>query len=370
MIIKPSTYFLLLLLFIHKSTSKLVKNYSNKLVHLDTISDETMSVNSGNEVPLFHSLLVHTNLIGKKIVDNNSNDDDAEYYVVSRSNDKVRQLWSTRTHTELRGAAPALQDRDSWDAQIDFNLMNYISLIETFLHTYLDSKNVVVENILGNTGLYYEKARALAAVFADPRVETVCEIGFNAGHSALNALAAREGVQVLSFDLGQFWDAYGKYSYELLQHTFPNQLTLVMGDSTVTVPKFIQEKPEQKCNIIFVDGGHDFDTALADISNMKAMANQTYHRLIVDDANWGEVRQAWDKAVDTGIVQETGWVHSNYCQQYNFNYVVDEKLGVSVPILSPGLNAIPGDANVDAGSLPEGTYPIMPTGAMSFGKYF
>ena len=111
MIIKPSTYFLLLLLFIHKSTSKLVKNYSNKLVHLDTISDETMSVNSGNEVPLFHSLLVHTNLIGKKIIDNNSNDDDAEYYVVSRSNDKVRQLWSTRTHTELRGAAPALLTR-------------------------------------------------------------------------------------------------------------------------------------------------------------------------------------------------------------------------------------------------------------------
>ena len=43
-----------------------------------------MSDNSGNSVPLFHSLLVHTNLIGKKIVDNNSNDDDAEYYVVSR----------------------------------------------------------------------------------------------------------------------------------------------------------------------------------------------------------------------------------------------------------------------------------------------
>ena len=236
------------------------------------------------------------------------------------------------------------------------------------LHSYLHSKGVVVENILGNTGLYYEKARALAAMFADPRVETVCEIGFNAGHSALNALLAREGIQVVSFDLGQFWDTYGQYSYELLQHSFPNQLTLIMGDSTVTVPKFIRERPEQKCNIIFVDGGHDFETASADISNMAALANQTYHRLIVDDANWGEVRQAWDKAIDTGIVRETGWVHSNYCRHYNYDYVMDKNLGLSIPVLSPGANAIPNSPDLD--DLPEGTWPIMPTGSMSFGKYY
>ena len=184
------------------------------------------------------------------------------------------------------------------------------------------------------------------------------EIGFNAGHSALNALLAREGIQVISFDLGEYWDSYSKHSYQLLSNNFPNQLTLVMGDSTDTVPHFIRERPDQKCNILFVDGGHTKDVAAADIANMAPLANHTFHRLIVDDADWGPVREAWDEAVAGGMVKETGVVASNYCSAYDMLYATDATFGLEVPILSPSEDS--GPANPDI---------LSPTGAMRLGEY-
>jgi len=199
----------------------------------------------------------------------------------------------------------------------------------------------------------------LAALYADPRVETVCEIGFNAGHSALNALLAKEGIRVLSFDLGGFWDQYSQYSYELLQKSFPGQHTLVLGDSTVTVPKFIRDRPNyQKCNILFVDGGHTKEVASADIFNMAPLANQTFHRLVVDDADWGDVRDAWSEAIDHKFVKETGWIYSNYCLEYEMEYVTHESLGMQVPLLIPANNSGPLNPEI-----------LSPTGALVVGEY-
>ena len=315
------------------------------------------SIDVGNQVPVvpvptFQKFLIHTEIVGVEKTGGNK-------IAQSRSMDNVGRMWSKSTHTGLRGVAPSkIEERDPWDAQVDFLLTNYITLVETFLHSFLKANNVVTELILGHTGFHYEKARALASVFADPRVETVCEIGFNAGHSMLNALLAREGIQIISFDLGEYWDVYSKYSYQLLQKSFPEQVTVVLGDSTSTVPKFIRERPDQKCNVIFIDGGHTKEVAAADIFNMAPMANRTFHRLIVDDADWGDVRVAWDEAVSHGYVQETGWVHSNYCREYDLDYIVDKSLGLEVPVLKPAKNSGPLNPEV-----------LKSTGAMSFGSY-
>ena len=79
----------------------------------------------------------------------------------------------------------------------------YLESAELLLHEYLRLKGQDITQIEGNTGIEVGKVRALASIFADPRVETVCEIGFNAGHSALNALLVNDGLRVLSFDLGE-----------------------------------------------------------------------------------------------------------------------------------------------------------------------
>jgi len=323
---------------------------------IDRYTPDNFFYTGHHNPPTFQSLLVHTNIVGTVHRPN------GKIWQLSRTVQDTTAAWSIpySKHVDLvRGAAPkTLEDRDIWDAHVDYLLTNYVSLVETFLHAHLRTHNVKTEYILGHTGFHYEKARALASIFADPRVKTVCEIGFNAGHSALNALLAREGIQVISFDLGEYWDSYSKHSYQLLSNNFPNQLTLVMGDSTDTVPHFIRERPDQKCNILFVDGGHTKDVAAADIANMAPLANHTFHRLIVDDADWGPVREAWDEAVAGGMVKETGVVASNYCSAYDMLYATDATFGLDVPILSPSEDS--GPANPDI---------LSPTGAMPLGEY-
>jgi hypothetical protein len=278
---------------------------------------------------------------------------------LSRSLEDTSLVWSKTNHQRIRAAAPKiLEERDLWDAQIDFLLTNYLTLSETFLHAFLRSKKVKTELILSHTAYHYEKARALVGIYADPRVETVCEIGFNAGHSSLNALLARKGIRVISFDLGEFWDSYGKHSYELLDRSFPNQLVLVLGDSTITVPKFVRDHPELKCNVLFVDGGHTKEIAEADILNMAPLVNSTFHRLVVDDTDFGAVREAWDEAVKHGLIEEDGTVHSHYVSEYLLQQVTDETYDLQIPMLSPGPKS--GPANPDI---------LSATGAMSIGSY-
>lgn len=83
---------------------------------------------------------------------------------------------------------------------------------------------------------------------------------------------------------------------------FPNRtVSLVTGDSTLSVPNFVCMQPSEgpKYNLIFIDGGHTYDVALADIVNMRALANRTYHTVIIDDGRSADVRAAWDYAEHT-----------------------------------------------------------------------
>jgi hypothetical protein len=306
------------------------------------------------DFPTFNSLLVHSEIFGTDTTNGGQN------IIVSRLLDDIQMIWSKSKYEVLRGGAPKkIDERDAWDAQIDFLFANYMSLVESFLHANLRANNVVIElQVEGNTAFHYEKTRALAGIFADPRVETVCEIGFNAGHSMMNALLAREGIQVLSFDLGEHWDTYSKFSYQLFQKSFPNQTTIILGDSTKTVPQFIRERPDQKCNVIFVDGGHTHEIAAADIFNMAPLANRTFHRLIVDDTDNNDVRGAWEEAVSNGFVQETGMLHSNYCLAYDLDYILDETFDLLIPVLKPAENSGPLNPN-----------DLDSTGSMTFGEY-
>jgi hypothetical protein len=73
------------------------------------------------------------------------------------------------------------------------------------------------------------------------------------------------------------------------------------GDSTKTIPR-ASKRLAPNCNLIFVDGGHTTDIALADIVNMRALANQTFHRVIIDDGLFVSVKSAIDQATAQGIL--------------------------------------------------------------------
>lgn len=139
-----------------------------------------------------------------------------------------------------------------------------------------------------------------------PFVHTICEIGFNAGHSTLIWLMANEKAAVYSFDLGIH--NYSRPMSEYLMKKFPRRLHVTWGDSTETVPEFHQENKAFKCDLLIVDGGHTEAIALADINNFATMASEV-NLLIFDDypAERGlafRLAPAWEKSKRNGLVAE------------------------------------------------------------------
>src|SRR6218665_1585020 len=135
--------------------------------------------------------------------------------------------------------------------------------------------------------------------------KVICETGFNLGHSSFNYLTASEKTVVHSFDIGNY--AYAHKMSNFLKKLFPNRFFIHFGDSTKTIPEFIRNNPEFQCDVMFVDGGHVYPVALADIMNFAKIANLKENIMIFDDypTVWGKgFGKAWDDAIKEGIVKE------------------------------------------------------------------
>ena len=137
---------------------------------------------------------------------------------------------------------------------------------------------------------YYQLAQ-------QPWVHTICEIGFNMGHSAFQLLTGSSSTTKLySFDVNKH--PYTQPMAAFMNTTFPGRFSFISGDSTVTVP--VATHLEGKCDLLIVDGSHKFHVALKDLTNMRKLANREHHLMILDDypmhantqiSNW--VSMAW-----------------------------------------------------------------------------
>jgi predicted O-methyltransferase YrrM len=137
-----------------------------------------------------------------------------------------------------------------------------------------------------------------------PGIRSVAEIGFNAGVSAENFLAAHESVVVVSFDLAR--QPPVRPAKEYVDRVYPNRHHLVVGNSAETIPAYCAFHPEDVFDLIFVDGGHSYDEAWADLCNLRCAATlETV--LVMDDLTpwhpWADGPcRAWDRALAEGIV--------------------------------------------------------------------
>jgi len=100
----------------------------------------------------------------------------------------------------------------------------------------------------------------------------VMEIGFNAGHSAEVFLQNNAELTLTSFDLGGH--DYVMTAKEYIDATYPNRHTLILGDSRQTIPIYIENNKDTTFDIIFIDGGHDYEIAKADMENCFHLAHK------------------------------------------------------------------------------------------------
>lgn len=146
-----------------------------------------------------------------------------------------------------------------------------------------------------------------------PEITEVVETGFNAGHSTYMFLASRSDVRVVSFDLGEH--AYVDLMKELIDTLFPGRHELVKGDSRQTLPAYADAHPERRFDLVFIDGGHEYEVAAADLANGARLGDRPL--VMMDDMvpserfGVGPV-QAWTEAVERGAVEEFALVEDGF----------------------------------------------------------
>jgi predicted O-methyltransferase YrrM len=135
----------------------------------------------------------------------------------------------------------------------------------------------------------------------------IAEIGFNIGYSTIAFLESSPDAQVVSFELDL--RPCVKLAKEFIDGRYPGRHELVIGDSATTVPAYADASREavNEFDLIFIDGAHEYEAALADVRNSRGLAAPGAV-VVMDDLTpwylWGAgPTQAWHDSIAAGIVK-------------------------------------------------------------------
>lgn len=194
----------------------------------------------------------------------------------------------------------------------------------------------------GNTGLCPAKIELLTHLSRN--CKTALEIGFNAGHSADTILRANPNIKLTSFDLGEH--PYVAPAHHYIHFLHPNRHRLIVGDSTKTLPAFIKQFPNERFDLLFIDGGHSYETALSDLNCCLTLAHKD-SVIVMDDTiyvpNWEKdysigPTTVWKEAVANEFIRDDVRLTMDQWNGISYGYINTETLSskaVPTPPASP-----------------------------------
>lgn len=153
-------------------------------------------------------------------------------------------------------------------------------------------------------GASVEEASYLRDLTVSAKAVRVAEIGFNVGFSSIGLLEAAPEVEVVSFELDR--RPAVELAKRFVDDRYPGRHELIIGNSVETVAAY-PENHAELFDLVFVDGGHEYETARADIANAARIAKPGA-LIVVDDVipwyPWGVgPHQAWHEALDSGLIE-------------------------------------------------------------------
>lgn len=167
----------------------------------------------------------------------------------------------------------------------------------------LNSKNNEGYMTLSQKKQFIEKLQSYG------RVRSVLEVGLNGGHSAamfFDHLPRLE--RFFSFDICFF--SYTLAAANYFQQKYRDRFTFFVGDSFTTIPEAAKLFPDKKFDLIYIDGNHRYEMAMADIQNCSKFA-QKGTKLWIDDYNTFSVQMAIEELHRKRIIQ-VDRIHFSY----------------------------------------------------------
>ena len=167
---------------------------------------------------------------------------------------------------------------------------------------------------------YPQQVETVRRLIRENNVKSVMEIGFNAGHSCEVFLTSDPDIRVTSFDINQH--GYTSYGVRYFAEHYPGRLEFIPGNSMETVPVY----PDKKFDLIFVDGAHDYSTALQDLHNCRRLAHKDTIVIMNNTVTNFRIFQHWND----GPVRAWGDIRQDNLVKELFSEDYDMGRGMSV----------------------------------------
>uniref|UniRef100_A0A7S0ILW2 Uncharacterized protein n=1 Tax=Calcidiscus leptoporus TaxID=127549 RepID=A0A7S0ILW2_9EUKA len=163
-----------------------------------------------------------------------------------------------------------------------------------------DHKNGVKGSSTAEVGFLCLSARSVLRVRGGTALH-VCQTGFNRGQSAASFLSAGAAVRVTSFDLGK--PAYVRTAAAFIDARFPGRHRLIVGRPSSTIPAARKDGRAAACELVYVDGGHDYTVTLQEVYQFAFVATP-HAEMLIDHCPHQEVaRLAYRSACQQAIIR-------------------------------------------------------------------